>query len=202
MPREQDHYAKRARSEGYPARSVYKLEEIDKRFHIITKGARVLDIGASPGSWSMYAAKSAGPGGHVVGVDLQDERPNLPERAFTFLRGDAFAEPALEQIRNLGPYTCLLSDAAPSTTGNRTVDTARSYNLVEQFIGLAPQVLASGGNLVAKIFQGGDERDLLVGLRTEFATARIFKPKSSRKESFEVFLVATGFTAATIQPTF
>jgi 23S rRNA (uridine2552-2'-O)-methyltransferase len=201
MPREQDHYAKRARSEGYPARSVYKLEEIDKRFNIIKKGARVLDIGASPGSWSMYAARLVGRDGHVVGVDLQDEKPDLPEKSFTFIRGDAFTDPVLEKIRNLGPYRCLLSDAAPSTTGNRTVDTARSYDLVEQFIGLAAQILAPGGNLVAKIFQGGDERELLEVLKTEFTVARIFKPKSSRKESFEVFLVATGFVTGMAQPT-
>ena len=200
MQREQDHYAKRAKSEGYPARSVYKLEEIDKRFGIIGRGTRILDIGASPGSWSMYAVKSAGPGGHVVGVDLQDQKPNLPGGSYTFIKGDAFADEALESIRGLGPYSCLLCDAAPSTTGNRTVDTARSFNLVEQFIGLAPEVLAIGGNLVAKIFQGGDERDLLEILRSSFSVARIFKPKASKKASFEVFLVATGFLPETSEP--
>ncbi|MBN1685114.1 MAG: RlmE family RNA methyltransferase [Spirochaetales bacterium] len=192
MAREQDHYTKRALQEGYPARSVYKLEEIQNRFGIIGKGARVLDIGASPGSFSMYALKAAG-AGSVVAVDLKNEAPPLPGNRFTFLQGDAFSEPVISMIREHGPYHCVLSDAAPSTTGNRTVDTARSFNLARQAISLACGVLVPSGNIVVKVFQSGEEKELLDALKTSFTSARMVKPKASRKESFEVFLVATGY---------
>jgi 23S rRNA (uridine2552-2'-O)-methyltransferase len=191
MARQQDHYARRAAQEGFPARSVYKLEEIDKRFGILTRGGIVLDIGAAPGSWSMYARKRVGKNGKIVAVDLQ--KTDLPADAYTVFTGDAFLPDIRSKIVELGPYTTVLSDAAPSTTGNRTVDTARSFRIVEQVIALSKEILAPGGSLVAKVFQGGDERELLEILRSSFTTAKIFKPKSSRKESFEVFLVATGF---------
>lgn len=192
MARSQDHYARRAKSSGYPARSVFKLQEIDGRFHLLKKGDRVLDIGTSPGSWSMYAADIVGTGGAVVGVDIKPEKPHIKSTKYTFIQGDAFTEPALSHIKELAPFSCVLSDAAPSTTGNRTVDTARSYNIVEQVILLATSVLEPGGSLVTKLFQGGDEGDLLAMLRERFKSVRMIKPKASRKESFEVFLVATG----------
>ncbi len=193
MGREQDHYTRRALSEGYPARSVYKLEEIDNRFGIIKKGARVLDIGASPGSFSIYALKAAGGSGSVVAVDIKSDMPALPPDRFTFLQGDAFSESVVAVIRELGPFDAVLSDAAPSTTGNRTVDTARSFSLAEQAVYLSREVLARHGSLVVKVFQSGDEKELLALLKQSFDAARIVKPKASRKESFEIFLVATGY---------
>ena len=192
MAREQDHYTKRALREGYPARSVYKLEEINKRFGLIRKGARVLDIGASPGSFSIFAIKVAG-AFSVVAVDLKPEMPRLPHERFTFLKGDAFSEPVVSRIRDLGPFDCVLSDAAPSTTGNRTIDTARSADLAEKAIDLAFEVLAPKGNLLVKVFQGGEERTLLDLLKASFDSTKTVKPKASRKESFELFLVATGY---------
>ena len=196
MAREQDHYTRRALSEGYPARSVYKLEEIDSRFRVIKKGARVLDIGASPGSFSMYALNVAGSKGSVVAVDIKPDMPALPADRFTFLQGDAFSDSIVSRIRELGPFDAVLCDAAPSTTGNRIVDTARSNNLAEQAVHLGFDVLTSGGSLVIKVFQSGDERELLDLMTQSFDTARIVKPKASRKESFEVFLVATGYQEA------
>ncbi len=193
MAREQDHYTKRALREGYPARSVYKLEEIQHRFSVIRKGAKVLDIGAAPGSFSIYALKAAGPAGSLVAVDLKNEMPDLPNNRFTFIQGDAFSESNIEKILSLGPYDCVLSDAAPSTTGNRTVDTARSAGLAEQAIALARNALVPDGNIVVKVFQGGDEKELLESLRSAFRSAKAVKPKASRKGSFEVFLVATGY---------
>ena len=195
MAREQDHYARRAAREGYPARSVYKLEEIDQRFRVIKKGAKVLDIGASPGSFSKYALQAAGAGGSVVAVDVKPDMVRLPSDRFTFLRGDAFSEEISSTIRELAPFDTLLSDAAPSTTGNRTIDTARSFTLADQAVHLGFDVLRSGGNLVVKVFQSGDERELLEELKGAFHTARMAKPKASRKGSFEVFLVATRFRA-------
>ena len=196
MAREQDHYTRQAIREGYPARSVYKLKEIDERFRVLRKGGRVLDIGSSPGSFSIYALKSVGKSGSVVAVDLKPDMPDIGEDRFIFLKGDAFLEPVVSKIRELGPFDALLSDAAPSTTGNRTVDTARSFNLAEQAVHLGFELLANGGSLVVKVFQSGDERSLLELLRKSFDSARIVKPKASRKGSFEVFLVATGYRGA------
>jgi 23S rRNA (uridine2552-2'-O)-methyltransferase len=193
MPREQDHFTRKAFQEGYPARSVYKLEEMDKRFGIFKSGGKVLDIGAAPGSWSMYAAKRIGGRGSVLAVDLLPEHPDLPKDRYTFVQGDAFSPVIRETITSAGPFTCILSDAAPSTTGNRTVDTSRSCQLVELLLDLAESELARGGKLIAKIFQGGDEGELLNRMKTSFQSARIYKPKASRKGSFEVFLLGTGY---------
>lgn len=190
--RKQDHYGDRAKKEGYPARSVYKLEEIQKKHRVIHRGARVLDIGAAPGSWSMFAADIAR-GGSVVAVDLQEFE--LPEnyKNVKIFRGDAFSDEIRGQISPLAPFDALLSDAAPSTSGNKTVDTARSHALAEGCIELAFNLLKPGGNLVVKIFQGGDEKELIDTLRRSWKTVKPFKPSASRKESFEIFLVALGF---------
>ena len=189
MGRKQDHFSKQAKAAGYPARSVYKLEEIQRRFNVMHRGTRILDIGASPGSWSMYAAKVTGPKGFVVGVDLSAQAPALPGERYEFIHADAFAAETLAHLRKSGLFHCILSDAAPATTGNRTVDTARSAALVENALNLAGVLLAPKGNMVAKIFQGGDENRLLQTAKSMFLTAKLFKPGASRKESFETFLI-------------
>ena len=189
MARNQDFYAKQAKAAGYPARSVYKLEEIQKKFRVIRAGMRILDIGASPGSWSMFAIEVTGKKGSVVGVDLAAESPSLPKDRYTFIQGDAFEPEMVGRLANLGPFDCILSDAAPATTGNRMVDTARSATIVEGTIDLAAKLLAPDGNLVAKVFQGGDEGRLLQTARSMFQRAKLFKPGASRKESFETYLV-------------
>ena len=190
--RKQDHYGERAKKEGYPARSVYKLEEIQKKYRVISRGSRVLDIGAAPGSWSMFAADTAR-GGLVVSVDLKDF--TLPKRYGNVrtYRGDAFEQETVDAVAPHGPFDVILSDAAPSTTGNRTVDTARSQALAERCIDLAGTLLREGGNLVVKVFQGGDEKQLIDSLKRSWKSVKPYKPSSSRKGSFEVFLVATGY---------
>ena len=193
MAREQDHYTRKAFQEGYPARSVYKLQEIDRRFNVIRKNDVVLDVGASPGSWSMYAFRKTNNRARVVGVDIQNQSPNLSKSNFAFIKGDIFSKDVFAEVSRLGPYTCILSDAAPSTTGNRTVDTAKSYSIVERVLELVDLQLKPGGRIVVKVFQGGDENVFLSKLRQDFASARFFKPSASRKGSFEVFLVATGY---------
>lgn len=188
-----DHYTNRAKQSGYPARSVYKLEEIHKKFHLLRRGQKVLDIGAAPGSWSMYASQQVGKEGRVVAVDLKE--CSIPDGYgnIEILRGDAFSESLRGEIEKHAPYDVILSDAAPSTTGNRTVDTSRSAGLAEQCIFSAGFMLKAGGSLVIKIFQGGEEQQLLKQLREQFTSVKPFKPGASRKESFEVFLVASGF---------
>jgi 23S rRNA (uridine2552-2'-O)-methyltransferase len=190
-----DHYSKRAKKEGYPARSVFKLEEIQQKQRILHPGDTVLDVGAAPGSWSLYASRSVGAGGTVVAVDLKQlELPDTGPAGFVPLQGDAFSDEIRPQLLKYAPYRVILSDAAPATTGNRTVDTARSEAIAEQLISLAPELLAGGGNMVIKLFQGGEERELLEQMRGMFTKAKPLKPKASRKDSFELFLIGLGFS--------
>ena len=188
-----DHYAKQAKREGYQARSVYKLEELQRRFRILAPGMRVLDVGAAPGSWTQYARKVVGEKGSLVAVDLS-ELPALEGfENVEVVTGDVTDEEVARRLEEAGPFDAVVSDAAPKTSGNRTLDTARSAAIVEHLLRLAPRLLAPGGAFVAKLFQGGEEQTLLGELRARFETARLVKPKASRDESFETFLVGTGF---------
>lgn len=189
-----DHYTVQAQKEGYPARSVYKLQEIHEKLGIINPDLGVLDIGAAPGSWSIYISRwirKKGKAPRVVAVDLKEML--APKKSgITCITGDAFAEDVQKQLTELGPYGTLVSDAAPATTGNRLVDTGRSASLVESVIDLAGAILEPGGNLVVKIFQGGDEQHFLARLRELFTSARMLKPKACRKDSFETYLIGMG----------
>ena len=190
MPRRDkpDHYSHRAKKEGYRARSVYKLQEIDEKLGLFSAARRVLDVGAAPGSWTQYALSRIARGGVVVAVDLKPvELP--PSDSLRTLEGDVTDEAIRAELRAAGPFDVILSDAAPSTTGNRTLDSARSAELVEIVLELADALLAPGGNMVAKLFQGGDEKRLLEAARERFRSARIQRPKASRSDSFEVFIV-------------
>ena len=234
-----DYWTLRAKKEGYPARSVYKLEEIVRKFGLLRiicgersvregcvregcvregcvreGGPTILDVGAAPGSWSLWLLRQMKGRGTLMAVDIQDldivpqieamglhkatgaTKVDEPTRAhFTFVKGSILDEPVRARLRELGPYNLVVSDAAPATSGNRLVDQARSEELVEAVIELALEVLAPGGALVTKIFQGGEERRLLTELRGHFAQARAFKPQACRSESFETYLVATGFSS-------
>jgi 23S rRNA (uridine2552-2'-O)-methyltransferase len=177
---------------------VYKLEEIQRRFAILKRHGRVLDVGAAPGSWSQLAARIVGSGGTVVAVDLQPI--SSVGEGVTSIVGDILDAAVVDKLRTLGPYDAIISDAAPKTSGNRTVDTARSSGLVEQVISLCHEMLLPDGNLVAKLFQGGEEQRLLSLARSLFGSVRMVKPKASRSESFETFLVAIGYTGRTLPP--
>ena len=164
-----DSYTLRARREGYPARSVYKLEEIQKQHKIIRKGNSVLDVGAAPGSWTLYVQRTIlRDTGRIVAVDLNPLNIDPVPFNVKSLTGDAFSPEIKGQLIAEGPYDAIISDAAPMTTGNRSVDTARSEYLAEQVYALAMEHLKEHGNLVIKIFQGGrgtgtasaDEKDL------------------------------------------
>ncbi|HTX72132.1 MAG TPA: RlmE family RNA methyltransferase [Rectinemataceae bacterium] len=188
-----DFWAQKARREGYPARSVYKLQEIDKKFTLVKPGMRILDIGAAPGSWSLWLLKRLAGSGSLVAVDLQPLGIDLGQNGFSFYQGDIHDESLRSNLAAQGPYNLVLSDAAPATTGNRVVDQGGSEAIVEAVIGCAEEMLAPGGAVVAKIFQGGAEAALLKRLRSRFSAARGFKPEACRAESFETYLVATGF---------
>ena len=201
-----DFWSLKAKKEGYPARSVYKLEEIVAKFGLMKKGGsgavgqgggqggpRILDIGAAPGSWSLWILRRLGGQGSLVAVDIQGLGIDPKDENFSFFKGSILDEAIRSTLRAAGPYSLVVSDAAPSTTGNRLVDQGRSEELVESVMGLALEVLAPGAALVMKIFQGGEEKRLIDELKTHFAQARGYKPEACRAQSFETYLVATGF---------
>ncbi len=185
-----DSYTQRAHREGYPARSVYKLKEINSTHRLIKPGDSVLDVGAAPGSWTLYTHRELIKGrGKIVSVDLNPlSLDPIPPTVISFT-GDAFSKEIRGKLVEEGPYDAIISDAAPMTTGNRIVDTTRSEYLAEQVVLLAKEQLKEHGNMVIKIFQGGGEQEVLKSMREIFQKAKAFKPKASRDDSFEIFLV-------------
>ena len=185
-----DSYTQRAHKEGYPARSVYKLEEINAKEKLIKPGDSVLDVGAAPGSWTLYTHRMLIKGkGRIVSCDLNPLSLDPVPPTVTEITGDAFSKEIRARLTELGPYDAIISDAAPMTTGNRTVDTTRSEGLASEVVRLAEEQLKKGGNLVIKIFQGGGEQEILRHMREMFKKAKAFKPKASRDDSFEIFLI-------------
>ena len=183
-----DHYTQRAKKEKYPARSVYKLQEIQKKFNVIKKGDRVLDLGCAPGSWMLYASQLTTARGSVTGIDLKPVATSLPDHA-TVYKGDILS-PDKKLIFTIGKgYRVVLSDMAPATTGQKDIDAARSYHLCRAALDIAMDVLQPGGNFVCKIFQGSDYQSFLESVRAVFKKVRTFKPGSSRKASKEIFVI-------------
>jgi 23S rRNA (uridine2552-2'-O)-methyltransferase len=185
----QDHYSRQAKKERFPARSVYKLEEIQKKNQLIKKGDRVLDLGCAPGSWLLYAAKLTGPKGRVIGVDLKPVSTRVAP-PIIIITADVFTL----DIESLGKaFNVVLSDMAPATTGHKDVDAARSYNLCETALNIAQSILLPGGSFVCKIFQGPDFNLFVDAVRVGFQGVKIFKPQSSRKASKETYVIGLGF---------
>ena len=192
-----DFFTLKAHREGYPARSVYKLEEIQKLNHIIKPKDTVLDVGAAPGSWTLFTHRELlKEDGKIVAVDLNPLNLNPVPPTVTFFQGDAFSKEIRKQLTDLGPYNAIISDAAPMTTGNRTVDTSRSEYLAEQVLLLAEEQLKEHGNLVIKIFQGGGQMQLLQKMRKLFLKAKALKPKACRADSFEIYLIGLDYQNA------
>lgn len=185
-----DPYVAAARAQGWRSRAAFKLIEIDDRYRLIQRGARVIDLGAAPGGWSQVAVKRGAAA--VIGVDLL---PIDPIAGATFLRGDFTDADMPDQLMALlaGPADVVLSDMAPNTTGHASTDHIRIIALAEMALEFAVRVLAPGGAFVAKVFQGGSERQMLHPMKRAFTTVRHAKPPSSRKESSELYVVATGF---------
>jgi len=183
-----DHYTRQAKKENFAARSVYKLQEIQKKYRILSRGARVLDLGCAPGSWLQFAAGQVGSGGRVIGIDLTPVTIQLPE-AVTVITGDvADLEGHLAELGQTR-FDAVLSDMAPATTGNRHVDEARSLGLCEAALYIAEKCLVPGGHFVCKIFQGGDTKAFTEAVRSQFQRQTALRPKSTRKASREVFII-------------
>ena len=185
-----DPYVVAAQAKGLRSRAAFKLAELDERFRLLAAGARVVDLGAAPGGWSQVA-RAAG-AGTVVAVDLL---PMPPIDGVSFIQGD-FVDPAtvthvLDRLG--GSADLVLSDMAPNATGHAATDHVRIMALAEAALDFAVSVLAPGGSFVAKLLQGGSERDMLRRLQRHFASVRHAKPPASRKESRELYVVAKGF---------
>jgi 23S rRNA (uridine2552-2'-O)-methyltransferase len=185
-----DPFVAEAKAKGYRSRAAFKLSEIDDRFRLIRRGARVIDLGCAPGGWLQIAAQRGA--GSVVGIDLL---PTEPLTGATIVQGD-FTDPGrFETLIGLlgGAPDVVLSDMAPNTTGHRQTDHLRIVGLVELAVDFAVANLEPGGSFVSKAFQGGETAALLKLLKANFDTVRHVKPKASRAESSELYLVATGF---------
>jgi 23S rRNA (uridine2552-2'-O)-methyltransferase len=184
-----DHYFDRAKKEGFRARSVYKLEEADRRVGLLRPGQRVLDLGCHPGSWLQYCARAVGKNGLVVGVDTRRVSLEMPPQVHV-LQADVF-DLAPADLRRFSPeFDVLLSDMAPDTSGIRSADSARSALLFERALSLADELLRPGGHFFAKIFQGSDFDTLVQELKKRFRRVRGIRPRATRKQSKEIYLLA------------
>jgi 23S rRNA (uridine2552-2'-O)-methyltransferase len=187
-----DHWQMKARKEGYPARSVYKLKEIDEKFALLKPA--ILDLGAAPGSWSLYVLRKMKGNGFLAAADLSPlsrefDKGLFDGKNFFFVQGDITAAQIRETLLSKGPYSAIISDAAPSTTGNHTVDAARSLQLVEEALVYAQEALCAGGNFAVKVFQSGDSGEILKKMKALFKTAKSFKPQACRGESVETYFI-------------
>lgn len=194
-----DFWAQKAQDEGYPARSVYKLKELDEKFTLLKnphnggKPFRVLDLGAAPGSWSLYMLRRS-KNTILTAIDLSPlsrvyDKGLFESMNFIFIQGDMLDADNRETILYGGPYDLVLSDAAPSTSGNRSLDTLRSLELAETALDYAKSASAPGANLVVKVFQGGDTSEFIRSVRKVFNKTKSFKPQACRPDSFEVYII-------------
>lgn len=187
----EDHYARKAKKEHFPARSVYKLKEMQLKYNLIKKGDRVLDLGCAPGSWLLYAAELTGNKGQVVGIDRKPLSIKIPSpvRIYT---GDILSLED-ELFESIGiDFNIVMSDMSPATTGNKHVDTARSFNLCQAALSIAQKILITGGSFICKILQGEDSKEFSDSVKMNFNKHKIFKPQSSRKASREIYIIALG----------
>jgi 23S rRNA (uridine2552-2'-O)-methyltransferase len=183
-----DHYTQKAKVAGYGARSVFKLEEIQRRTGVIPRGGKAVDLGCYPGSWSRYLVQQGI--GSLVGVDFTAPA-GIPG---TFLEQSALEVTPQALLDALGgPADLLVSDMAPKTTGDPRGDHIRQMVLVRCALALATQVLRPGGSFVAKLFEGGETQAFVQDLRAHFGKIRRIKPDATRKQSVELFVIATGF---------
>ena len=188
-----DHYFKKAKQENFAARSVFKLSEMDERFHILRTGDWVLDLGASPGSWSQYASQKVGGKGRILGIDLSPVTVKLDNALF--LQNDIRDVRMQEILQANGfdrEFDVVLSDMAPKTTGIKVTDQARSMALCEMAVEIADKYLRKGGQFACKLFHSDDFKELREMLRLRFNRVEAIKPKSTRSMSKEIFLLGLG----------
>jgi 23S rRNA (uridine2552-2'-O)-methyltransferase len=190
---ERDVYVEQAGREGWRSRAVFKLEQIQAKERLLRAGTVCVDLGSAPGSWSQLAVRLVGPSGRVIAVDL------LPMESIAgvdFLAGDFTTPETLEALRTLvgtSPVDLVMSDMAPNISGNRVMDQPRSMALLDEALLFAREVLRPGGDLLVKAFQGEGIDAFTRELRGHFKTVKTVKPKASRAESREIYLLARSF---------
>lgn len=185
-----DPRSRQAKAQGYPARSVFKLEEIDQRCQLLRKGQRVIDLGAAPGSWSLYAAQKIGPTGTLLAVDLSAISQGFPPHV-TVWQKDAF-ELTPQELAEFAPFDVVLSDMAPKTSGAKSRDQALSFELSMAALGVAERLGKPGSSFVAKIFMSGDFPEAKRRVSAAYQSSRVIRPEGTRSVSSEVFLVGQG----------
>lgn len=191
-----DYFYQKAKDENYAARSAFKLEEIDQRFKILRSGFQVLDLGAAPGSWSQYASKVVGPKGRVLGIDLSAIKITLPNAVF--IQEDMRKADLAKIMTQAGispPFDVVMSDMAPKTTGIRVTDQSRSLELCELALQTAEKYVKPGGHFIAKLFHSEDFTAFRDLLKARFEKVEVLRPKSTRKESKEIFLIGIRYKA-------
>jgi len=188
-----DPYVQRAAREHWRSRAVFKLEQIQSKARILKPGLRCIDLGAAPGGWSQLAAQIVGPKGQVLAVDLA---PMAAIEGVEFVHGDFTVEETLARLHEaLGPIAAdlVMSDVAPNITGSRAVDQPRAMNLAEEALELCQSALRPGGSFLVKLFQGEGFESFVETARKQFQTVRLIKPKASRPESREIYLLARNY---------
>jgi 23S rRNA (uridine2552-2'-O)-methyltransferase len=191
-----DHYFNKAKNENYLARSIYKLEEIDSKYKILSPGMLVVDFGYHPGSWIQYASKTIGDNGKVIGIDVRDVNKKLSGiKNVRVYQKDIFDIHDLAQLEVESQFDLVLSDMAPNTTGIKSLDQDRSLNLVESVFGLLPKFLRPGGHFVIKVFDSQHAQNYLKDQKNLFKEFHYLKPKSTRSMSKEFFVIGKNFKA-------
>ena len=188
-----DSYYRRAKAEGFAARSVYKLEEMDRRYRLFARGQKVLDLGCHPGSWMQFVSQKVGPSGLVLGVDIQPSGVALGGNR-RFIQADIL-EISPDMLAEHAPFDLLISDAAPRTTGIAHADVLKSLNLVEKALELAESLLKPGGGFVAKAFFGAGTDEVIARVKRGFEMGKAHKPSASKSGSKEIYLVGLGYRA-------
>ena len=176
MEKKHDPYYKKAKKEDYRSRASYKIKQLDKKFKLIKEGDTVVDLGAAPGGWSQVALEKVGEEGLVIGVDFTTTE--VQEKVMNLIGGKA---------------KVVISDASPSLCGIKNIDQLRSIDLTNTVIGIADNILEPKGNLVMKVFQGPEYKDMLTRLKKKYRQVKTTKPPSSRKKSSEMYVVGLDF---------
>ncbi len=193
-----DHKTKAAKAQGFPARSVFKLEEIDRRVKLFRGGQKVIDLGAAPGSWSLYASQKVGIAGRVFAIDLLEIRQAFPPNV-KVIQGDALT---LENatLSEFAPYDVVMSDMAPNTSGSKVRDQAYSFELCMRALDVARALGKPGSHFVAKIFMSADFQSARKTAGARYEKVQVIRPEGTRRESSEVFIVGLGLRAAVDSP--
>ena len=181
-------FTKKAKKEGYPARSVYKLQEIDKKYRIFKKGDKVLDLGCAPGSWLLYISKKIGSRGRVIGVDIEDVKIKKRENMM-FIKKDVMNLEDSDLKKFFEQFQVVVSDLAPSVSGIKSRDVGKSLELCEKALDLAKKVLSSKGFFICKIFEGESTNEFFQKVKNNFGLVKRFRPIAVLKRSKEIYII-------------